>query len=66
MNLYHSHNTGHGFYMTFFQEVFLELFCLCLFFQDVMLIYLDFFGFYTNKNKKYLFINNIAGVFGLA
>jgi hypothetical protein len=57
--------------MTFFQEVFLELFCLCLFFQDVMLIYLDFFlGFiqikFILKNKKYLFLNNIASVFGLA
>jgi hypothetical protein len=36
-----------------------------------MLIYLDFFlGFiqikFILKNKKYLFLNNIAGVFGLA
>jgi hypothetical protein len=30
--------------------MFLELFCLCLIFQDVMLIHLDFFfGFYTNE-----------------
>jgi hypothetical protein len=46
------------------------MFYLCLIFQDVMLIHLELFlGFiqmrFVFQNKKYLFLNNIVGVFGL-